>query len=103
MSVARRALLVLVTLAVASVAQAAPRPGKAPAGPRGVRPFLLTPAEAPARTFPRTPSFAWTPVRNAALYEFELATSDTFNEGSIVFASNTLQAPTVSVPVSLPW
>src|SRR5919199_1886092 len=103
MSVARRALLVLVTLAVASVAQAAPRPGKAPAGPRGVRPFLLTPAEAPARTFPRTPSFAWTPVRNAALYEFELATSDTFNEGSIVFGTNTLKTPAVSIPAALPW
>src|ERR687886_446669 len=103
MSVARRALLVLVTLAVASTAQAAPRAGKAPAMPRGVRPFLLTPAEAPARTFPRTPSFAWSPVRNAALYEFEVATSDTFNEGSIVFGTNTLKTPAASIPAALPW
>ena len=103
MTVARRALVVLVALAVASVAQAAPRPGKAPAAPREVRPFLLTPAEAPAHTFPRTPSFAWAPVRNAALYELEVATSDRFNEGSIVFGTNTLKTPAASIPAALPW
>src|ERR671933_1185710 len=99
----RRSLLLLVVLGVVSGAQAAKRPLRPPATPSALRPFLLSPAEAATHTFPRTPSFAWHPVRNAALYEFELATSDTFNEGQIVFATNTLKAPTVSIPVALPW
>jgi hypothetical protein len=101
MTFVRRSLLLLAALCAVSGAQAAkPRP---PASPSGLRPFLLTPKEAPARAFPRTPSFAWNPVRNAAFYELELATSDSFNEGSIVFASNTLKAPTASISVALPW
>jgi hypothetical protein len=99
----RRSLLLLVVLGVASGAQAAKRPLRPPATPSALRPFLLSPGEAPTHVFPRTPSFAWSPVRNAAFYEFELATSNTFNEGQIVFATNTLRAPTVSVPVALPW
>ena len=35
-------------------------------------------------TFPRTPSFAWKPVRGAVRYEFELATSPSFNDGSMI-------------------
>ena len=99
----RRSLLLLAVLFVASGAEAAKRPLRPPATPSALRPFLLSPGEAPAHTFPRTPSFAWNPVRNAGFYEFELATSDTFNEGQIVFATNTLKAPTVSIPVALPW
>jgi len=99
----RRSLLLLAVLFVASGAEAAKRPLRPPATPSALRPFLLSPGEAPTHTFPRTPSFAWNPVRNAAFYEFELATSDTFNEGQIVFATNTLKAPTVSIPVALPW
>ncbi|HYZ79374.1 MAG TPA: hypothetical protein VE596_18580 [Gaiellaceae bacterium] len=103
MTVVRRSLLLLAALCAVSGAQAARKPVRAPVTPVGVRPFLLSPSEAPARAYPRTPSFAWKAVRNAAFYEFELGTSNTFNEGSIVFASNTLRAPTVSVPVALPW
>jgi hypothetical protein len=99
----RRSLLLVAVLCVVSGAQAAKRPLRPPATPSALRPFLLSPGEAPAHTFPRTPSFAWNPVRNAAFYEFELATSDAFNEGQIVFATNTLRAPTVSIPVALPW
>jgi hypothetical protein len=99
----RRSLLLVAVLFVASGADAAKRPLRPPATPSALRPFLLSPGEAPTHTFPRTPSFAWNPVRNAGFYEFELATSDTFNEGQIVFATNTLKAPTVSIPVSLPW
>jgi hypothetical protein len=36
--------------------------------------------------FNRTPSFAWLPVRGAIRYEFELATSKTFSESSIVWS-----------------
>src|SRR5918911_1737835 len=103
MSVARPGFPLLGTGALSPVAQAAPGARTAPPTPRGVRPLLPTPAEAPARTFPRTPSFAWTPVRNAALYEFEVATSDRFNEGSIVYGTNTLKTPAASIPAALPW
>src|SRR5256714_4201163 len=103
MTAVRGLPLLLAALCAVSGAQAAQRPARPPATPIGLRPFLLTPGEAPAHAFPRTPSFAWAPVRNAALYEFEVATSDTFNEGSIVFSSNTLKAPTAAVAVSLPW
>jgi hypothetical protein len=74
-----------------------------PAHPQGLRPFLLRVSEGQSRTFARTPSFAWKPVRNAGYYEFELATSPAFNDGSMIWASDTLRTPAVSVPVSLPW
>ena len=103
MSVLRLAAACSTLLVLATPANAEPRFGKPPAAPKGLHPFLVRVDEAPARTFSRTPSFAWTPVRNAALYEFELATSDTFDEGAIVFATNTLKTPAVAVTASLPW
>jgi hypothetical protein len=81
-------------------AQAGFRP---PAHPEGLRPFLVRVSEPASHSFARTPSFAWQPVRNAALYEFELATSPAFNDGSMIWSSDTLRAPAVSIPVSLPW
>jgi hypothetical protein len=74
-----------------------------PAHPSGLRPFLVRVSEPPARAFQRTPSFAWTPVRNAAFYEFELSTSPSFNEGSLLWATDKLRTPAVSIPVALPW
>jgi len=103
MSVLRLAAACSTVLALATSAQAQPRAARPPATPKSLRPFLVRVDEAAAHTFSRTPSFAWSPVRNAALYEFELATSDTFDEGSIVFATNALKTPAVSVGASLPW
>jgi hypothetical protein len=103
MSVLRLAAACSTVLVLAASAQAEPRLGRPPATPTGLRPFLVRVDEAAAHTFSRTPSFAWTPVRNAALYEFELSTSDTFDEGSIVFSSSTLKTPAVSITASLPW
>src|SRR5438045_1037481 len=103
MSVLRLAAACSTVLVLAASAEAKPRPAQTPATPKNLKPFLVRVDEAQAHAFSRTPSFAWTPVRNAALYEFELATSDTFDEGSIVFASNTLKTPAVSVAASLPW
>jgi hypothetical protein len=40
-----------------------------------------------AHTFPRTPAFAWNPVRAASCYEFELATSRTFEDSTIVWSN----------------
>src|SRR5438067_10510587 len=103
MPVLRLAAACSTVLVLAASAQAEPRLGHPPATPTGLKPFLVRVDEAAAHTFSRTPSFAWTPVRNAALYEFELATSDAFDEGSIVFASSTLKTPAVSITASLPW
>jgi hypothetical protein len=76
---------------------------KPPANPSGLKPFLVRVSEAPQHVFSRTPSFAWKPVRNAASYEFELATSPSFNGGTVIWSSDTLKTPAVSVPVALPW
>src|SRR5215211_2764869 len=97
MPAVRLAAVVLATLVFAPAANAA-----LPA-PTGLKPFLLRADEAPARTFPRTPSFAWTPVRGAVRYEFELATKSKFAESSIVWRSDSLKTPTTAIPVALPW
>ena len=96
MPAVRFAAVVLAMLAIAPAAHAA-----IPA-PSSLKPFLLRADEAPAHAFPRTPSFAWRPVRGAKRYEFELATRRSFSDGSIVW-SGTARIPTVAVPISLPW
>ena len=57
------------------------RPGgadrAAPAAPTGLHGFLLRADEPAVDTFPRTPSFAWTPYDRAQSYDFQLATSKT--------------------------
>src|SRR6185312_15872039 len=49
--------------------------------------FELRPNESPERTFSRTPAFAWSPVRGAACYEFELATSGSFAGSSVIWSN----------------
>ena len=92
----RLAAVILAMLAIAPAADAAV------SAPSGLKPFLLRADEAPARTFPRTPSFAWRPVRGTKRYEFELATRRNFADGSRVW-TGTAKIPTVAVPISLPW
>ena len=67
---------------LATSAAAAP-----PGAPGRLRGFELRTNEVPTHTFSRTPAFAWSPVRGASCYEFELATSRSF-DGSSVFWSN---------------
>ena len=43
-------------------------------------------------TFSRTPAFAWSPVRGAACYEFELATSRSFDGSSVDLVERRLRA-----------
>jgi hypothetical protein len=81
----------------------APAANAALSAPTGLKPFLLRADEAPTRTFPRTPSFAWRPVRGATRYEFELATKSKFAEGSLIWTSKSLKTPTAAIPVALPW
>ncbi len=101
--------LCLAILAAAVLAVSGPAAPAAPTlpAPTGLRAFLLRADEALVDSFPRTPSFAWTPYEAAQSYEFELATSKTFDESSVVWstASRTapLRVPAVSIPVALPW
>jgi hypothetical protein len=62
--------------------QAAP-----PATPKSLHGFLLRPNDPVTHTFSRTPAFAWAPVRGAACYEFELATSSAFGSNSVVWSN----------------
>jgi hypothetical protein len=86
MRAARLAILVFALLSVlaASVAAKGPAPLAAPTALRG---FLLRPNETVTHTFSRTPSFAWNPVRGAACYEFELATSRTFQSSALAWSN----------------
>ncbi|MGH3065439.1 MAG: hypothetical protein ACRDOF_03975 [Gaiellaceae bacterium] len=61
--------------------------GALPGAPTGLRGFELRPNEPPTHTFTRTPAFAWTPVRGAACYEFELATSRSFAGSSVIWSN----------------
>jgi hypothetical protein len=69
------------------VASAPAMDAASPAAPKGLHGFLLRPNEPVAHTFSRTPAFAWAPVRGAACYEFELATSSAFGESSVVWSN----------------
>src|SRR5215210_4145012 len=90
------AMLLLATSANASRTAALP----APAGLHG---FLFRADEPVRHEFARTPAFAWSPVRGATGYEFQLATSNTFRENGLVFKSASLKTPVVSVMLTLPW
>ena len=71
--------------------------------PTGLHAFLLRSNEVVTHTFSRTPSFGWNPVPGARRYQFELATGPTFSDNSIVWSTKNAPAPTVAVPISLPW
>jgi hypothetical protein len=75
------------------------------AAPIGLRGFLLRADETKLHvdSFARTPSFAWSPVRGAQRYEFELSTSSTFRENAVVYADPNVRSPAAAVPISLPW
>lgn len=94
---------VLAVLALALSGSALARSDAAPAPPAGLKAFLLRADEAATHDFPRTPSFAWRPVQGALRYEFELAKSPGFGEGTVLWSSDALKIPAVSVPVALPW
>jgi hypothetical protein len=85
----RFALLAATCLAVLAIpATASARiDAPAPKGPTGLRAFLLRAEEQAAHQFSRTPSFAWRPVSGAMRYEFELATSKSFNGSAIVWSN----------------
>src|SRR5947207_1371310 len=101
-----RALVAVLAGLAVTVAPAgtATRPLSPPTGLRG---FILRADETPTTTFARTPSFAWNPYPGARSYDFQLATSKSFDETSLVWSSDELdqplRAPVVSLPLALPW
>ena len=55
--------------------------------PKNLHGFLLKPNEPTTRVFARTPAFAWSPVRGAQCYEFQLATSRSFSSNSVIWSN----------------
>jgi hypothetical protein len=95
---------VLAALAlVASASAGSPKPKVALVAPQDLHAFLLRADETRADTFPRTPSFAWTPTRGAVRYEFQISTSNVFRESGIIFEDTNVKGATLAVPVALPW
>ena len=84
---ARIALVAVVLLGTLLAASASATQAAAPAAPKSPHGFLLRPSEPVSHTFSRTPAFAWSPVRGASCYEFELATSRTFDGSSVIWSN----------------
>jgi hypothetical protein len=96
-----RLLTLLAALLLLAVAAGSAR--SADSGPTGLHGFLLR-ADEPLRTsFPRTPSFAWSPVPGALRYEFQLSLSNTFRDNSVIFADNQALTPVEAPALTLPW
>ena len=87
MRAARLVLLAVAVLGATLISSASASQSGLPSVPRGLHGFELRPNEAPKRTFARTPAFAWSPVRGAACYEFELATSSSFAGNSVIWSN----------------
>jgi hypothetical protein len=104
----RRLALVLVLLAALSAPAGSATTATAAAGaPSALRAFLLRADEPTSDLYPRTPSFAWAPYAGATSYDFELATSRSFDDSSVVWSTDSrskpLTVPLTAIPVSLPW
>jgi hypothetical protein len=97
-------LVIPAALAIALLSGSAlARSEAAPKAPQDLKPFLLRADEPKTHEFTRTPSFSWKPVRGATRYEFQLAKSSSFSDGSILWSSKFVKAPAVAVPIALPW
>lgn len=98
------AALVVVPSAGAYVLAGPAASQHANAAPTGLRAFLLRPDEPAQAYYPRTPSFSWQPDRgHGGTYDFELATSRSFNDSSVLFTYSKLTIPAVSIDHQLPW
>ena len=99
----RTTLLIALALALALPASAPARQGVSVKAPIGLKAFLLRYDESTRRNFSRTPSFGWKPTSQAMSYDFQLATSNTFRDNSIVWSADGLNTPLTAVPIALPW
>ena len=98
--------LLVAAFALAPVANAGgPTPyHAATAAPAGLHAFLLSPGESPQQYYPRTPSFAWSPVgAPGGAYDFELSTSRRFDDSSVLFSYANLKIPAIAIAHQLPW
>src|SRR5215213_5552190 len=101
MRVLTLAALCLGLLALAPGAGAAtPVKGAAPAR---LHAFLLRADEPVDTSFPRTPSFAWSPVAGAVRYQFQLSTSSSFRDNGLIYSASNLTTPVAAPLVTLPW
>jgi len=79
------------------------------ARPSGLKSFVRWPGEprslsaAGVPSFTRTPAFAWSRVRGADRYQFQLSTSRSFRADNALIWSETNKTPAASVPLALPW
>ena len=97
------ASVAVLALALLPAATAATNPA-----PTGLHGFLLRADEPRSSSFPRTPSFAWTPVAGATSYNFQLSTSSTFSDSGLLYpdaqsAKDVLTTPVVAPRLTLPW
>jgi hypothetical protein len=104
----RIALIACVALTLGLVPQASGggsgKSGLVAGAPSGLRAFLLRADEPIAHEYSRTPSFAWTPVAERdGHYQFQLATSPTFADSSLVFIDTKVPFPAETIPRQLPW
>lgn len=99
----RTTVLIALALALALPASAPARQAASSKAPTGLKAFSLRYDEPTKRNFARTPSFGWKPTSQALSYDFQLATSSSFRENSIVWSADGLKTPYTSVPVALPW
>ena len=92
------ALAILAAAGATFAGAAAPRSQT----PKNLRAFLLRPDETGTHVFARTPAFAWSPVRGARCYEFELATSKAFSQSSLIWSNVSYTVGRHSVCASVP-
>jgi len=80
--------------------------------PQNLRAFLLRVNEPVTHSYPRTPAFAWAPVHGARCYQFEVGTSKSFTENSLIWSnvpyvsgahSGCPTVPAISIDTALPW
>ncbi len=76
----------------------------ASSAPVGLHAFLLRLDEPAQQYYQRTPSFSWAPVAaRSGTYDFELATSRSFNDAAVLFSYSKIKIPAVAVDHQLPW
>jgi hypothetical protein len=95
---------VLIALAVAlALPASAPARQVATKAPTGLKAFLLRSDEPTRHSFTRSPSFSWKVTSQATSYDFQLSTSSTFRENSIIWSKTGLANPYTGIPIALPW
>jgi len=108
----RFAVLAALVFAVAGTTFAGAATRSPSTAPKNLRAFLLRVDEALSHSYPRTPAFAWSPVRGARCYQFELGTSRRFTENSLIWSnvpyvtgahSGCSTVPAISLDTALPW